>query len=296
MEIQHGLPELKVKQDVATRWNSTFDMFKRILEIKQPLMSVIAIHYKNLPNLSNTDMKILEICCQILKVFKEVTDEISSEKEQFTFKYCRKFLVDNPEIPEECKQLTEALLSSLQKRFSNIEFNKMFAEATILDPRLKKFGFDSKTAFECAKKNLISYVTRNTPSSSEVTKRNDEQIQTDGVELTKKTTKSAIWESFDWAIANVVSSVNPLTAGIIEVEKYLDEPLLQRDCDPFMWWEQRKHVYPRLYVLMKSRLSIVATSVPSERIFSKAGQTLTEKRSSRQGQKVSMLLFWNSNL
>ncbi|CAH1968003.1 unnamed protein product [Acanthoscelides obtectus] len=62
----------------------------------------------------------------------------------------------------------------------------MFAEATILDPRFKKFGFDSKTAFECAKQNLISYVTRNTSSSSEVTNRNDEQIQADGVELTKR--------------------------------------------------------------------------------------------------------------
>lgn len=81
MQKQLGTSELNIKQDVPTRWNSTYDMFQRILDIKESLMSVIAIHYPDIENISNTDINILEMCCEILKIFKDVTEEISSEKE-----------------------------------------------------------------------------------------------------------------------------------------------------------------------------------------------------------------------
>lgn len=38
-----GFPELKLIQDVTTRWNSTFDMFQRCILIKEPLISTITI-------------------------------------------------------------------------------------------------------------------------------------------------------------------------------------------------------------------------------------------------------------
>jgi len=41
----------------------------------------------------------------------------------------------------------------------------------------------------------------------------------------------------------------------------------------------QSNVYPPLFQLMKKQLCILATSVPCEQIFSKAGQTITEKRS-----------------
>lgn len=45
-----GRPLLKLIQDVSTRWNSTHDMFQRCIDIKEPLISTIAIigHDENL--------------------------------------------------------------------------------------------------------------------------------------------------------------------------------------------------------------------------------------------------------
>lgn len=36
-------PETKLKQDVCTRWNSTYEMFERIIATKDPLLSALAV-------------------------------------------------------------------------------------------------------------------------------------------------------------------------------------------------------------------------------------------------------------
>lgn len=49
------LSPLKLKQDVITRWNSTHNMFKRILEIKDAVLSALAIFQCAVENLTATD-------------------------------------------------------------------------------------------------------------------------------------------------------------------------------------------------------------------------------------------------
>lgn len=80
-----GLPLLKLIQDVATRWNSTYDMFQRCIDIKDPLISTIALIGK-VENLSSDDFDIMEHYCSIFKPFKEMTVELSSEKGVSIFK------------------------------------------------------------------------------------------------------------------------------------------------------------------------------------------------------------------
>lgn len=72
MQLQMGLPELKLKQDVVTRWNSTYDMISRILVIKDAAVSCLAIDQPRLNTLSPADWEILDQAQEILKIFYEI--------------------------------------------------------------------------------------------------------------------------------------------------------------------------------------------------------------------------------
>lgn len=55
-------------------------------------------------------------------------------------------------------------------------------------------------------------------------------------------------------------------------------------------------VYEGLTAVVKARISIVATSVASERVFSKTGQIVTERRNRLNPEKVRQIVFLNANL
>ncbi|KAF2878712.1 hypothetical protein ILUMI_27464 [Ignelater luminosus] len=230
-QSQMGLPELKLKQDVVTRWNSTYDMLSRIIAIKKAVVSLLAVDEPHLNTLSPNDWIILEKSIEVLKLFSEITEEISAE--------------------------------------NSVTISKF--ENTLKAVRAKITTFSSTDA---------GHSSETIPSGSNP--KNEAGCKE----------KSSIWDDFDHTVKNVLTSANPVAASIIEVDKYLTEPLIRRTEDPIHWWEERKQVYPRLYKLMRRRLCIVAC----ERIFSKAGNLINEKRSRLKPEKASELLFLNHNL
>ena len=61
------------------------------------------------------------------------------------------------------------------------------------------------------------------------------------------------------------------------------------------WWKKNGSIYPCLYEAVKCTLSIPATSVPAERIFSLAGFLVTKRRARLMSDKVNKLIFLNRN-
>jgi hypothetical protein len=58
--------------------------------------------------------------------------------------------------------------------------------------------------------------------------------------------ESSLWEQFDEEVARQIPE-NPVAAGIVEFDKYMNEPQINRHCDPLLWWKERKAIYPRLH-------------------------------------------------
>jgi len=61
--------------------------------------------------------------------------------------------------------------------------------------------------------------------------------------------------------------------------------------NPLNWWKLNAVLYPNLAKYAKRVLAIPATSAPSERIFSVAGQIVTKKRNRLTGDSVTLLVW-----
>ena len=61
--------------------------------------------------------------------------------------------------------------------------------------------------------------------------------------------------------------------------------------NPLDWWRSHEKLYPCLSRYARRVLAIPATSAPSERVFSVAGQTATKKRNRLTGHAVTLLVW-----
>lgn len=296
-----GLPELKLKQDVVTRWNSTFDMLQRFYKLKEAIISTLAILDTQHEQLSSHDWIIVEKTIDILEIFYDITNEISAENNVSLSKVIvlckimirhvnKKLNEEGTSGPIEIRLLLNTLRQQLNDRFKNVENNALYAEATILDPRFKKYGFRDENMCKIAINNLKkkNYLAMSSAPQCASAESNEETI----VEPTTSKNKS-IWEDFDTELNSRLRPQNQTAAGIRELDKYIDDEMLPRTYDPLKWWEERKRIYPMLYNFMLKRLCIV---VPCERVFSKAGHILNERRTSLKDDKVNKILFLNCNM
>ncbi|EFN65160.1 hypothetical protein EAG_04258, partial [Camponotus floridanus] len=73
----------------------------------------------------------------------------------------------------------------------------------------------------------------------------------------------------------------------LELRQYLNQTVISRSENPIEYWDKLKVAYPTLYSCALKYLSIVITSVPSERLFSKAGAIKAERRSRLSGDRFN---------
>ena len=81
-----------------------------------------------------------------------------------------------------------------------------------------------------------------------------------------------------------------------ELDLYFAEKPVARDVQPLKWWKENNARFPRLADVARVLLSIPATPVPAERIFSTAGLTVTKLRSCLKPESVDALIFLHDNL
>uniref|UniRef100_A0A3Q1BI66 BED-type domain-containing protein n=1 Tax=Amphiprion ocellaris TaxID=80972 RepID=A0A3Q1BI66_AMPOC len=81
-----------------------------------------------------------------------------------------------------------------------------------------------------------------------------------------------------------------------EVNRYREETHIPLSENPLHWWKVHAGAFPLLARQAKRYLCVPGTSVPSERVFSAAGDIVTAKRSCLTSQHVDQLLFLQKNL
>ena len=76
-----------------------------------------------------------------------------------------------------------------------------------------------------------------------------------------------------------------------EVFAYREEGPISTADSLLVWWKTNGHKYPLLSAVGKKYLCVPATSVPSERVFSTAGDIVTAQRSALKFKDVDKVMF-----
>ncbi len=187
-------------------------------------------------------------------------------------------------------ELASNLLHHLVKRITHVKGSKVLACATLLDPRLKNTCFrqlEKKTsAIMELKKELQQLENTSTPAYQET------------VDALPKKSESSLWDSFDKEVQNLVSHKKSPESAVQTLNSFFEIKLEDRKTDALQWWVQEgANKSLSLAQLATKYLSIPATSVPSERVFSAAGEIISGRRN-RLGDTTAniMLTSMHSNL
>ncbi len=79
-----------------------------------------------------------------------------------------------------------------------------------------------------------------------------------------------------------------------EIDFYMSEPF--KKIEPCEYWKQHKTTYPGLFHCAKIHLTIPASSVPSESLFSEAAQQITAYRKRLLPDKVNKIMVVKGNI
>ncbi|XP_049877872.1 zinc finger BED domain-containing protein 4-like [Pectinophora gossypiella] len=303
----------KVLQDVATRWNSTLKMLERFVELEDAIKATMALMDERWESLTPDEWRICRELCTVLKPFHQLTETMSGERYvsgsqililtrglmsalnqmlQITEDPLVEDFVDT--LHEVTKRTISSLRAETGRRFANLECSKTIGITTMLDPRFKLHVFQSQIYAAEAKKSVTELVT-GLIRRTEATRQPERVEEPELAEPAAKKPRFDIWGEYDIIIQAARPEGTPHSQAILEVQRYLDLPPLGRVEDPLQWWHTFQHSYPHLAVLARKKLNFLATSVPCERLFSKAGNILNERRTRLGVRKVQQLLFLNFN-
>lgn len=243
--------------------------------------------------LSREEIDVLEDTVRVLGPIEFVTTEISGDSYPTSslvipLIHCMEGTIKNcVALTIEGNKFRDNILFEVQRRFKAIESNKILAVSTILDPRYKRIHFQSLRAVSDA----LSYINRQLKIIA--TNNNEEVNRIDHLEqrTRNKVNEFDVWAFHYNLVESRALSVDDSDGMSLELRQYLNQSLISRSQNPFEHWQTLKSAYPTLFPIAMRYLSVVATSVPSELVFSKTGIIKSDLRSRLTGKRLNNLLF-----
>ncbi|GFN98185.1 Zinc finger bed domaincontaining protein 1like [haplochromis burtoni] [Plakobranchus ocellatus] len=270
-------------------------MIQRFLEQEELVTTALCLADHSNMCLTGEEKILMRKAVSVLEPFEQATRELSSDNFSTLSKvlplvhliqHMLKYDKDINTLP-----LAQELQKQIQKRVPALEEIYIIGVSTLLDPRFKSFAFADKDAVRKIEERLVARM-------SAMGGREEEEDLTDSGGQTEEAQTQSIWACFDSKIHDYMTATSrPRGARpYLEMRRYNEESPLKRDADPLAWWREIEALLPKLQVLAKNYLCIPATSVPSERLFSKAGELICDRRSCIKPDNVNMILFLNKNL
>ncbi|KAK1889339.1 Zinc finger BED domain containing protein 1 [Dissostichus eleginoides] len=308
VQEQMNRPVLKLIQEVDTRWNSTYLMLQRLFKERQSVGAALATLKTDVRPLSSEDYETADACLQLLSPFFQATVELSEEKRVSgskiipMTKMLMLYLYDTigKTSHDTAKLLGQNMVSNMQNKFDTTESQTALTLSTLLDPRFKTIGFYNQVQAAASVKRLTAFCTQLRKNAQPDTPT-EEQPSTSAQPApanvdNPSSTGLNLWETLDRDASEARTARNATADATVEVQRYMTDPPLERSKDPLAYWVDHQNVYPNLFKLAKQFLCMPASSVPSERVFSKCGEILSKKRNRLNPKTVEKIMFLNKNL
>ncbi|XP_075165097.1 E3 SUMO-protein ligase ZBED1-like [Haematobia irritans] len=280
-------------QEVPTRWNSAYRMIERILLTNEYISAVLLATSKAPPPLTADEIDVLKDLKELLSPFDNVTVQTSSNSNvtvsliiPLTYGLFQGLEEHKTKMKTaEGLQTCLFLIERVKKRLFPYEERTVTRLGTLLDPRFKKEGFRSIFNSEQAAKSLeneITGISKVHPINAEPSTSKNVQVETE-----------PLLKFLQNKIAN--KSRTCRVDAIVSIRQYFENENTPTKSDPLEYWKHTTNEMAMLQTCAVKYLCIPATSTESERMFSKAGSIISERRTNLKSKNADMLLFLNKN-
>ena len=295
---------LKLIGDCPTRWNSTYLMISRLLDLRTHVEEVL--HELEWDSLPNSEWKIVENYRDLLEPFFKYTG-LTGAEENTTLAMVVPVVMELTYHLNECKekagirQIANVLHQELVMRFEKVlqpgspSFCPIYVEATLLDPRYRIIL--SEEQVQVAKVQILKDCDHGTevapPSYLQTPTEDDEP----SLKRFKHLSNIVLEKQKAQATALISQSTHPCSPQIKQLKTYLEDKFCKWDesLDALDFWVQNEEKYPDLAPVAFDLLTIPATSTPIERVFSTAGFVSTGRRNKLSARRLEREVLIKKN-
>ncbi|KAG0718172.1 Zinc finger BED domain-containing protein 1 [Chionoecetes opilio] len=296
------LVPLELIQAVQTRWNSTFYSLQRFAELAGCVSQVLLSkdHRTAPPMLTSEELAVANYLVAVLGPFDKATKEISGEKYVTAsivlpmVNCLRTAVAEGSSVSEgdvvPLTDISAELLQEIDKRLVILENNSLLASATVLDPRFKLLHFQVPINTG----NILQWLSRE--MNSEVSSSSTPQ-RTTAKDVSSRPSKDVpFWDLHDRMSRRSNTREMPATSTELhpELKLYLTLPQEERTKCPLKFWSDRDKTFPTLSRLAFKYLTVMGSSVPSERVVSRLNAIASHKRNRLSPAHIDMLIFMSS--
>ncbi|KAG2688933.1 hypothetical protein I3760_09G116200 [Carya illinoinensis] len=296
-----------LRQDVPTRWNSTFLMLESAIFYRRAFchLELTDSNFKHC--LSTSEWEKVEKINTFLGAFYDSTCEFSGTKYPTANLYFPAVfmiyltLKKHSESEDDyMRNMACQMLAKFEKYWS--EFNVLLAIAVILDPRYKlhfvdfsytKLYGNGSLEFLNVQTKMASlfmeYNSSSAPTSSTTTfERSSSRTESESSSCRWNRVNTQVFQEFDSFGGNDFAAHMQKS----QLELYLDEPRTDRNAKIYIlsFWKGNEFRYPDLACMARDILSVPVSTVASESTFSVGGRIIDQYRSALKPDIVEALV------
>ncbi|XP_053318310.1 zinc finger BED domain-containing protein 4 [Spea bombifrons] len=292
LQKEYGLPPHQLIQDVPSKWSTSFHMLERLIEQKRAIDEMsIECNFREV--ISCDQWEVMQSVCHALKPFEAASREMSMHMATLSQVIPMIHILNRKiEMLFEETMGIDTMLKSLKEamvcRLSSTLLDPRYIFATLLDPRYKASLFAEEEAEEY-KQGLIRELELLSSTSDDAPILNG----CSKISPTKTKGEENIWSLMD-NIKKTKNFKEKLPEDIVFA--YLEEEVLEHNCDPLTYWNLKKSSWPALSKLAVRFLGCPPSIVPSERLFNTSNENSNFNQTRLMMEHFEQLIFLKVNL